>query len=66
MFEIKDYYSIQAQVIETARQIFKTMTDIIVNCYPNKKVLHLALHHSKQRVRKKNIRRIMRWIEKGE
>ena len=32
--------------------------------YPNKKVLRLALYHPKERVRKKNMRRIMRWAEK--
>lgn len=49
-------------VIETIKKAW----DTILHCYPNKKVLHLALHHPKERVRKKNIRRIMRWIEKGD
>lgn len=34
--------------------------------YPNKKVLHLALYHPKERVRKKNLHRIKKWIEKGK
>jgi hypothetical protein len=32
--------------------------------YPNKKVVHLALHHPKERVRKKNMTRIRKWLEK--
>ena len=40
--------------------------------YPDKHVVRLALSHPKERVRKKNIRRIVRWIclrskrERGE
>lgn len=51
-------------ILDTALQTIKKMTDAILNCYPNKKVLHLAIYHPKERVRKKNMRRIMRWIEK--
>lgn len=36
----------------------------IVETYPNKRVVHLALNHPKKRIRKKNINRIMRWIKK--
>ena len=32
--------------------------------YSNKKVLHLALHHPKERTRKKNINRIYKWLKK--
>ncbi len=55
---------------ETAKTINR-LWYTIVQCYPNKRVVHLALHHPKARVRKKNITRIMRWIntsqtERGE
>ena len=30
--------------------------------YPDKRVVRLALSHPKERVRKKNIRRIVRWV----
>lgn len=33
--------------------------------YPNKRVFWLALHHRRERVRKKNMRRITRWIQGG-
>ncbi len=32
--------------------------------YSNKKVIHLALHHPKERTRKKNINRIYKWLKK--
>lgn len=50
-------------ILDTVMQTIKKVTDTILNCYPTKKVLHLALYHPKERVRKKNMRRIMRWIE---
>lgn len=53
-------------IIDEAMEVFKKICDAILHCYPNKKVVHLATHHPKGRVRKKNIRRIMRWIEKGK
>ena len=53
-------------IMEKAWEAIKKVSDAILHCYPNKKVLHLAMHHPKERVRKKNISRIMRWIEKGK
>lgn len=38
---------------------------VVINSYPNKRIVYLALHHPKERVRKKNIKRILKWIEKG-
>lgn len=43
------------KVIELARKI---------SSYPNKKVVHLAFHHPKARVRKKNLNRIKKWIDR--
>ena len=46
----------------------KNMTGIYeaaINSYPNKRVLHLAKYHPKERVRKKNMRRVLKWIERG-
>lgn len=37
---------------------------IVVDFYPNKRVLWLANHHPKERVRKKNYRRIFKWAER--
>lgn len=33
--------------------------------YPNKRVVHLAKHAKKERVRKKNINRIIEWYARG-
>lgn len=38
----------------------------VIKLYPNKRVVYLALHHPRERVRKKNMRRILKWIERGE
>ncbi len=35
-----------------------------LNHYPNRRVAWLALHHPKARIRKKNLRRIIRWGNK--
>lgn len=53
-------------ILDTVMQVLKRMCDCVSHLYPDKKVLHLAMHHPKERVRKKNIRRIKRWIEKGK
>lgn len=37
---------------------------LLIHSYPNKKVIHLALHHPKEKVRKKNMTRIRKWLEK--
>lgn len=46
----------------------KNMTEIYeaaINSYPNKRVLYLAKYHPKERIRKKNMRRVLKWIERG-
>ena len=58
--------------IEAVQQLIKIIAEVLTLIiekagevllqYQNKKVLHLALHHPKERVRKKNMHRIMRWI----
>jgi hypothetical protein len=48
-------------VIETVKKIL----DAVLYVYPNKRVVYLAMHHPKERVRRKNMRRIMRWIERN-
>lgn len=51
-------------IIDKTWEAFKKIMDAVLHTYPNKKVLHLAMRHPKERVRKKNMRRIMRWIER--
>ena len=50
-------------LVETLWELVKKISDAI-SYYPNKKVLRLALYHPKERVRKKNLRRITKWFKK--
>jgi hypothetical protein len=43
--------------------VVKTINEVVLKTYPNKRVVYLALH-GKRRVRKKNINRIKKWIER--
>ena len=66
--------------IEVAAGALKAIVDVInlvapicfdfaaktLELYPNKRVVHLAKHAKKRRVRKKNLNRITKWIEKGQ
>lgn len=51
--------------LDAAMQTIKKIYGAVLHYYPNKRVVHLAVHHPKEKVRKKNQHRIMRWIEKG-
>lgn len=55
-----------AAILERVKERVRVIADFlnnILNQYPNKRVLHLA-KHGKGRVRKKNINRIRRWVER--
>lgn len=45
-------------------EIIRTM-DLILESYPDKRIVWLALHHKKERIRKKNRNRILKWIERS-
>ena len=51
------------KLIDTLTPILNEMYEAI-KAYPNKRVVYLATH-GKERVRKKNIKRIMKWIERS-
>lgn len=40
------------------------IVDTAISSYPKKKVVNLALHHPRAKVRKKNKRRIFKWLKK--
>lgn len=40
------------------------LLDAIIQTYPNKRVVYLALYHPKERIRKKNRQRIFKWFNK--
>ncbi len=53
------------EILPTIKNVAEIVTNFwngILSTYPNKRVVHLA-KHGKPRVRKKNIRRILKWIE---
>lgn len=39
--------------------------DVVLQIYPNRRVVHLAEYGHSERVRKKNRKRIQKWVEKG-
>ena len=49
-------------ILDSAIKIMKTIWDAVLHTYPNKRVVYLAMHHPKERVRKKNRNRIIKWI----
>lgn len=58
-----------AHILEVLAPVVKEMTQTItrcvkavIECYPNRRVVHLALCHPKARIRRKNLNRIMRWL----
>lgn len=56
------------KIAEMLPPIIETIVDVmeqIIELYPNKRVVHLAKHAKKERVRKKNINRIMTWYAGG-
>lgn len=46
-------------------QTITTAFQAVLFCYPNQRIVWLALHHRRERVRKKNMRRITRWLQRG-
>lgn len=60
------------QCAELIKQAIPTVLDFVVvimaqiiELYPNKRVVHLAKHARKERVRKKNINKILKWYARG-
>ena len=56
---------IATKFFSEAVSAIKAYTETVILLYPNKRVLHLAKYHPKERVRKKNMRRVLKWIERG-
>lgn len=51
-------------ILDKVWEVLKKVMEAVLHIYPNKRVLHLAMYHPKERVRKKNMHRIMRWVER--
>lgn len=54
-----------APAVKVFSETLKDTFEIILEQYPNKRVLYLAKHAKKARVRKKNINRIVEWYARG-
>jgi len=59
------------QICETIWGLSKSIVGCVDNClkmmsYPNRRVIHLALYHRRKRIRKKNLKRIMKYFERKE
>ena len=61
----KNIMAVLFPILESVIQALKRFCDTVLYTYPYKRVVRLALYHPKERVRKKNMRRIMRWIERN-
>ena len=48
--------------IQEAMTAINNMWRSVIECYPNRRVVHLALHHHKKKIRKKNTKRIILWL----
>ena len=48
--------------IQEAMAAINDMWRDVIECYPNRRVVHLALHHHKKKIRKKNTNRIILWL----
>lgn len=69
---VEAFQSLWESILDMLRPLFEKILgaldkfiDVAIRAYPNKRVLHLAMHHPKERVRKKNMHRIMRWMVRG-
>lgn len=58
------FYSLISTIREYANQAVK-LCERIISLYPNKRVVHLAKRSKKSRVRKKNMHRIIKDVQKG-
>ena len=48
--------------IEEAMTAINNIWRSVMECYPNRRIVHLALHHHKKKIRKKNTNRIILWL----
>lgn len=52
------------EFVKTAAKAISEWCITVLKNYPNKRVVHLALHHKDLRVRKKNRNRIVEWLRR--
>ena len=61
----KEFVVLFCRVVSEEVKKISSFSDMLLRAYPNRRIVHLALHHRSERVRKKNHKRILKWIERG-
>lgn len=61
----KEFIVMFCRTVTAAAKEISSFLDAVICVYPNRRVAHLAKYHSSERVRKKNRKRILKWIERG-
>lgn len=51
-----------AEIIPWVFEVVQKIVNVCLECYPNKRVVHLAKYARKKRIRKKNRNRIIKWV----
>lgn len=59
-------FVVAARAFSKAATIIRAYVEAIICLYPNKRIAWLALHHNKARIRKKNIKRILKEYRKED
>ena len=62
---VKEFMDVVVPCIQPALEEIIRLMDLVLGFYPDKRILWLALHHKKARIRKKNRNRILKWIERN-
>lgn len=62
---VKSFMDVVVPYINPLMEEIKRLWDLVLDSYPDKRILWLATHHKKERIRKKNRNRILKWIERN-
>lgn len=61
----KEFTVILCRAFSEAVKEISNFIDAVICIYPNRRIVHLAQYGRSERVRKKNRKRILKWIERG-
>lgn len=59
---VSDIIDVLTPVVQETIKTINSLWRSVIECYPNRRIVYLALYHPKKKIRKKNIQRIMRYI----
>lgn len=60
---IEASFEVACRMLEEALFYISGARDVVIKCCPNRKVVYLATHSKKRRIRKKNIHRAIKILE---